>query len=243
MREVSVWLDSHCTRGDQGVFRSAAQLRDAGVTDEVHAVSSGRELLELGAQLAGDDGPPIDHLVIAGHGGTTWVLDDEHGVTTGAPRRHDQVGVYELTAAWSPSLARLPLVSLAACMCSRSPRWYLEHRLGGRDIGSDWGPRAYQPGGQASLSARLRDALVWHGHSPRVRGHRAAGHATALALLAEHAFPAASPCTPLFALACPGQRPTLRMRRRWVREVTGELAQRWLLGDDSVVAEISRRMS
>lgn len=240
MREVSVWLDAHCSRGDRGVFRSAAELRDAGVSDEVYPVSSGDELLELGVSLASAEGSPVDHLVIAGHGGTTWILDDRHGATTRAPTHAHQVGVYELAKAWAPVLSDRCLVSLAACMCSRSPRWYL--RAMGR-LGSDWGPRAYKPGGQASFSARLRDALIWYGAShPRVRGHRASGHATALALLAQHGFPAASPCTSLFALACPGERPTLRMRRRWVRVVTGELAQRWLLGDDSVVAAISHRM-
>lgn len=236
MREFSIWLDAHCSRGDQGVFRSVAELRDAGVTDTVHPVSSGRELLELADDV---DTRSVDHLVIAGHGGTTWVLDDEYGVTTRAPSHHDQVSVWELAEAWAPALAERPLVSLAACLCSRSPRWYLVHRWG-VSIGSDWGRRAYLPGGQASFSARLRDALVWHGLDPRVRGHRAAGHASALALLAEHADIAALPCETLFgrALGPLGVEPTLLVRRWWTRHVTGRLAQRWLMGDDDVEIEV-----
>jgi len=237
MREVSIWLDSHATKGDIGVFRTVAELRDHDVTDELHSVGSGAELLDVVSAL---DGPQVDHLVIAGHGGTTWLLDDEHGVTTGSPRARDQVSVWELGAALERVLSEEPLISLAACMCSRSPTWFLKQRWGAA-IGSDWGPRAYLPGGQASFSARLRDSLCWHGLRPRVRGHRAAGHASALALLAEHHWPAGEAWETLFQRALPGVGPTPAVRRKWVRLVTGELAQRWLLGDDLVEAEIATR--
>jgi hypothetical protein len=238
-REISIWLDAHCSAGDQGVFRSVAELAEADVTDELIAISSGRELLELAGDLRSFGGPPIDHLVIAGHGGSTWLLDDEHGLTTGEPRHADQVSMAEWADAWAPVLSPRPLISLAACLCSRSPRWYLRWRWG--RLTSDWGRRAYLPGGLASMSARIRDHLVWHGLTPRVRGHRAAGHASALALLAEHRWPAAAPCVSLFRLALPAVAPTIMTRRRWVRLVTGDLAQRWLLGDDAVVEEIGQR--
>ena len=239
MREVSVWLTGGPQR-DRVVFRSVADLADADVTDELHAVESGRGLLELGHHLAEAGGPPIDHLVLAAHGGPSWLLSSRRGVTTGEPRHPDQVGVWELAAAWAPVLSHEPLISLAACLCSRSPRWWLRRRWG-RDYGSDWGARAYLPGGEASFSARLRDYLSWHGLVPRVRGHRAAGHASALALLAEHRWPAAEPCVPLWQIVHGDLEPTLARRRRWVRLVTGRLAERWLLGDDAVVAEIRDR--
>ena len=240
--ELSIWLDSHCSRGDMGVFRTVAELRDADVSDELIAVSSGRDLIDaLAGMVARADEPlAIDHLVIAGHGGPTWLLDDEHGITTGRATHDDQVTVARLADAMAPILCRTPLISLCACLCSRSPTWFLRTKWG-RDIGSDWGARAYLPGGQASLSARLRDELCYLGLVPRVRGHRASGHATALALLAEHRWPAAEPCEALWHLVHGDLEPTAARRRQWVRLVTGRLAERWLLGDDSAVDEIRAR--
>jgi hypothetical protein len=240
MNELSIWLDSHCSRGDVGVFRTAAELRAASTVDDVYPVSNGDELLAL---LADQPRHYYDHVVIAGHGGTTWILDDEYGVTTGAARNDGQVTVSavarELARIMRQSDDRLPLVSLAACMCSRSPTWLLRSRLG-RYIGSDWGTRAYLPGGDASFSARLRDYLHYFGCPARVRGHRASGHATALALLAEHSggVGAGGKCETLFGRCFPHTKPHIRMRRWWVKHVTGRLAQRWLMGDDSVESEI-----
>lgn len=216
-----------------GVFRTAAELCDASTTDTVEAVSDGRELLDCLQDQTGT----FDRIVIAGHGGTTWLLDDEHGVTTGDPLRGDQISVHELAQGLKRISGDRLDVSLAACLCSRSPRWFLRH-LYGRNIGSDWGPRAYLPGGQASFSARLRDFLWYHGVFARVRGHRASGHATALALLAEHRGFATSLCATLFQRALPELEPTLLNRRRWVRLVTGDLARRWLMFGDGVEEEI-----
>jgi hypothetical protein len=235
MRELSIWLDAHCPRGDMGVFRTAAELRDASTTDTVESVSNGVDLLNC---IRSQNGV-FDHVVIAGHGGTTWILDDEYGVTTGVPRRPEQVSVWALAEALAGVTADGVLISLAACLCSRSPTWLLRQRLGQR-IGSDWGARAYLPGGQASFSSRLRDAMVWHDVFARVRGHRASGHATALALLAEHSGLTATPCETLFQRALPPVAPDWTARRWWTRTVTGELAQRWLMGDDSVECEIAR---
>lgn len=239
MRELSIWSDHHGTRGDLGVFKSAAELRDACVTDDVYGVSTGADIHELLCQRPDDY---YDRVVIAGHGGSEWIIDDEYGVRAGAPRRAGQASVVDV----GRELARVlrgpsPLVSLAACMCSRSPTWILRRlvrlgRLG--EIGSDWGRRAYEPGGLQSFSSWLRDSIVSHGQPVRVRGHRASGHATALALLAEHSGRIGEPCNTLFGRALPGVEPTLMVRRWWVRHVTGLLAQRWLLGDDNVEMEI-----
>lgn len=237
-RTVAVWLDAHCSSGDRGVFYGVAAraIQDGG--GEIFQISSGRELVALAPRI--HSGELIDHLVIAGHGGSTWLLDDEHGVTTGRVRHDDQVTVDDLIDAWSPALAQEPLLSLAACMCSRSPRWYLRWRWA-EAVGSDWGRRAYLPGGQASISARIRDQLWWHGHYAEVRGKRGSGHASGCALLARHRGEAGLACQSLFGLVFPGVEPTGPVRRRWVRLVTGELAARWLLGDDSVVEEIRER--
>jgi hypothetical protein len=239
--ELSIWADAHGTRGDFGVFRSAAELRgflrdQPGYTDGVISVSSGAQLLAVLDSLRGVE--RVGHLVLCGHGGTTWWLDDQHGVTTRAVRHRDQVSVRALAESLACVLTEDPLISLAACMCSRSPTSFLRARLGA-NIGSDWGRRAYTPGGQASFSARLRDALWYpYGIRARVRGHRAAGHATALALLAEHRWPAGEPCEPLYMRALDDVPPTRSNRRWWVETVTGLLAQRWLMGDDCVEVEI-----
>lgn len=239
MRRLSLWLNSHCSSADIGVFRATANL--AGPDESlVESVSNGVALLDC---IRRQERSSIDHIVVAGHGGTTWLLDDEYGVTTGCPRNSLQVHAHEMANACARAIVPSGgLISLAACLCSRSPAWFLRWRLGSR-IGSDWGPRAYLPGGQASFSARLRDYMMWHGvRDIRVRGHRAAGHATALALLAEHrgdgSAVASTPCETLFQRALPGINPTLITRRWWVRHVTGPLARRWLLGDDTVCDDI-----
>ena len=262
VNELSIWAGAHGTRGDLGVFRSVADLggylqATDGYTDVIVSVESGDHLIATIESLRGIE--RIDHLVLAGHGGTTWWMDSEHGVSSsrlidvGVPmptvsaedrelgliprrRQQGQVDVWELAAACVGVLSDDPLISLAACMCSRSPRWYLLQRYG--TVGSDWGPRAYQPGGLASFSARLRDALQDHGMWARVRGHRAAGHASALALLAQHSGMAGTQCETLFGRALGGIEPTAATRRWWIKTVTGLLAQRWLMGDDSVEAEI-----
>jgi hypothetical protein len=241
MRELSIWSTRHGTRGELGVFQTAAELRDAGVTDTVHGVAVGTDLLAL-LRLQPSDS--YDRIVIAGHGGTTWIIDDEHGVTSARPRHRDQVCVVDV----GRELARVlrgdsPLVSLAACLCSRSPTWLLRRlvrlgRLG--EIGSDWGERSYRPGGLQSFSAWLRDSIVGHGQPVRVRGHRASGHATALALLAEHSGHVGEPCDTLYgrSLGVLGVEPVLRVQRWWTAHVTGLLAQRWLLGDDHIEERI-----
>ena len=241
MNELSIWLDSHCPPRDLGVFKSVADLRAAGTTDIVKSVSSGLELVEL---VTKHRGAGFDHVVIAGHGGTTWILDDEFGVTTGFPTRAPlQVMIDELAHALSMATVDGVLVSLAACLCSRSPTWLLKQKFGAR-IGSDWGPRAYLPGGQASFSARLRDRLCFFDRMSRVRGHRASGHASALALLAQHTGNAnlgpGSACETLFQRSLPDVNPGLSVRRWWAKNITGELAQRWLMGDDSVEEEIAQ---
>lgn len=241
MRRLSLWLDSHCSQADIGVFRDVAGIPGA---DEhiIYPVSDGVQLVEC---IGDQERSSIDHVVIAGHGGTTWLLDDEYGVGIRRAANSRQSHVSELAGVCARVMVPSGgLISLAACLCSRSPTWYLRWRWGAR-VGSDWGSRAYLPGGQASFSARLRDFMMWYGVlDVRVRGHRAAGHATALALLAEHrggaTAVAGTPCEPLFQRALPGVEPTLTTRRWWVRHVTGDLARRWLLGDDTVCEEIRR---
>jgi hypothetical protein len=121
-------------------------------------------------------------------------------------------------------------ISLAACLCSRSPSWFLRRRWG--NIGSDWGKRAYLPGGQASLSGRIRDGMRWCGVYADVIGHRSAGHADGNPIGAVHkgTQEAGSPCISWWQLANPGKEPTLLARRRWVRQMRGDPARSLLMG-------------
>jgi hypothetical protein len=244
VRELSIWLDAHCPPGELGVFRTAAELQIACDADVVYSVSNGLQLLDV---ISKQPDRIYEQVDIAGHGGTTWLLHSRFGVTSAheAKAHLGQITVQELAKALAPKLVgESPLISLSACMCSRSPTWWLK-KLFGENIGSDWGKRAYLPGGLASFSARLRDYLAWYGVHARVRGHRAAGHATALALLAEHkatvSNPTGTPCETFYGRCFPDIEPDKKMMKWWVANVTGQFAQRWLLGDDTAVEAVRNK--
>lgn len=238
MTELSIWLDSHCPPRDLGVFKSVAELRDAGVTDTIYSVSDGEELIDV---ILAQPRRSVDRVVIAGHGGTSWLLDDLYGVTTAEPRHRGQVSIWQFGRALALALRvdgeQIPFVCLAACLTARSPAWYLRTRLG-RHIGSDWGPRGYRPGGQYSFMWWLHNVLHYFGVSAELRGHLGSGHATGLSLLARQI--GTPPCLneTLFSICFPKLEPTLMMRRWWTKNVTGLLAQRWLMRDDDVVDDI-----
>ena len=229
----------------QALAESVAAELDA---DGPVPLSTGADLCELADYH--HDGS-VDHLVILCHGGTSWLLSSSRGVavarTNDGP---DQVTVEELAAAWAPALAATCRISLCACLCSRSPTWWLEALARRRELGkgeimallSPWGPRAYQRGGEASFSARLRDWLAFEGRVASVRGHRTAGDALGNPILMEHSWPAASQGIPLCELALPDEQPTAALRRWWARRggvVSGPRARRWLLFDDLAVDEIA----
>ena len=219
---------------DEATFLAAARRASDDV--EPYPVRTGEDLVDLADMFGAGQ---VDQLVVCAHGGPTWLLSSRVGVTTGRAKRAGQVTVRELADAWAPKFTEGALISLAACLCSRSPRWWMISQLG--RVLSGWGERGYDVGGQASFSARLRDQMWYHDLFVRVRGHRTAGHTTYNAILAEHRGWAGRPCVPLFRRAIPGTRPTRAVRRKWTRIVTGELAERWLFGDDSVVENIRSR--
>ena len=229
-RRLSLWLNSG-TISDRKVFRKVAELSG---TDEniVVPVKTGADIIDI---LTRQDKNSIDHVLIAAHGGTTWLLNPRNGIVNHA-KTDNQVDVSELAKVIDIASKDSVLVSLAACLCSRSPSWYL--RLT-RSFGSDWGPRGYKKGGRKSFSGKLRDYLFYYGSSARVRDHRVSKHSSNCAILAEHSEPPYTPCETLFQRALPGVIPSLRVRRWWVKNVTGEIAQKWLLGDDSVERLIS----
>jgi hypothetical protein len=228
MTTVAIYLDAHCTPGESSTFRGVCErVAEREPDTSIIHLHTGEELIDVAHHITPRT---VDHLVIAAHGGTTWILDDQFGVTTGAPRYVGQVTEEAVADAWAPVLVEYPLISLAACMCSRAPSWWLRRKWG--HIGSDWGARAYLPGGQTSFSARFRDALCWYGVYPDVRGHRTSGHTTYNPILAKHHYHAGEPCISWFHMEHPGVTPTRSWRRRWVREKKGLPAEAWLMGWD-----------
>ena len=222
---LSLWFDGGPKR-DRKVFQSVAELGGAD-QNIVVPVRTGTELFDL---VMCQEKRSIDHVLIAAHGGPTWLLNPRFGAVVRGQRK-GQVEVWELAKALEQISKGRLLVSLASCLCSRSPDWYL--RLTDR-IGSNWGPRGYKRGGRKSFSGQLRDYLRYYGCDARVRGHRASGHSSHCAILAEHNGIPGSKCETLFERALPGVNPTLKVRRWWIKHVTGELAEGWLLGDDSI---------
>lgn len=226
---LSFWLNKG-TSEDRKVFRKVAEA-DGADQNIVVPIKTGYDALSM---LKRQEKKSIDHIVIAGHGGPTWLLSPVTGIVNNATKK-TQTDVFEFSEIVDFVAKDNLLISIAACLCSRSPAWYL--RLISA-IGSDWGPRGYRKGGIKSFSAKLRDSLLYHGCNVRVRGHRVSGHAGDCAILAEHKTPPCSPCETLFERSLPGVEPMLKVRHWWVANVTGELAQNWLLGNDSVESVI-----
>lgn len=223
--KIAVWLNNR-SPGEAATFYGAcARVKKHDPKTLIRGLHSGEALVALAYEL---DNHSVEHLIIAAHGGPTWILDAQCGLTTGAERFAGQVAVSRLVEAWAPKLTRSPLISLAACMCSRAPSWFLRQRWG--YIGSDWGARGYLPGGEASIAARIRDYLIWHGVFPEVRGHRTSGHATYNPILAVHSGHAGEQCRSWWSIENPGKDPTWSERRKWVREKQGQPAEDWLMG-------------
>ncbi len=225
-------------------FRAATALTTA--DSRIFPAWSGADLIRIAHDLPDLS---VSHLLLVCHGSPIGFLHPSRG--WGVHRWKDLpphlVGIDYFAEAWVPDLMTIghdgepitPLISLCACLCSRSPHWYLTQLYG--QYVSPWGPDSYRDGGERSIAAALRDTMLRRGVPVRVRGHTAAGHVTDLPLLREHGPIVGDIGRSLFRLALPDVQPTWAVRRRWVRLVRGELARRWLLGDDTVVEEIRAR--
>jgi hypothetical protein len=235
--------------------RTAGLIHEIPVPEgEIHPAMypawSGADLIRIAGEVSAGS---VDHLVLVCHGTPTGFLHPGRGwgVHRWRERPPHLTSINHFSDAWAPVMMtwRLtgddfvehvnPLISLCACLCSRSPHWHLTERYG-RHV-SPWGPESYRDGGEHSIAAALRDAMLRRGVPVMVRGHTAAGHVTDLPLLREHGPIVGDTGHSLFRLALPGVEPTWSARRRWIRLVRGELARRWLLGDDTVVDEIRAR--
>ncbi len=217
--------------------RCAKRLRLERRALTMRAVLTGAELVRLG-----EDQEPrsIDHLIVISHGGPDWLLNSRRGVHASRENvRTGLVSAARLAEAWAPALRPGGLVSLCACLCARSPAWWLR-QVGGY-TGNDWGPSAYRDGGAASFSATLRDELARRGCPARVRGHATVGHVLYNPILREHPAEVGAEGRALFGIVLPGAEPTGAQRARWIGAVRGALAEAWLLGGDERLAETIRQ--
>jgi len=236
---IVAYLAEDQSKSKQAEFlRCGTRIAAAHGTTPVPIVT-GLDLVALGQN---QDPRTVDHLVVICHGGPDWLINSRRGVhaTQAGVTPSGRVSAAWLADAWAPALVPGGLVSLCACLCSRSPKWWLVQTGGW--TGNDWGPGAYKDGGKRSFSATLRDELARRGAPVRVRGHGTVGHVLYNPILREHPAELGATGRALFGLALPGVEPTAARRRRWIDTVRGALAERWLLGDDSAVTEIAALM-
>lgn len=185
----------------------------------------------------------VTHLVLLGHGTPEAFLSPGRaGIHRWKERGQSLVSAATFAKHWAPVLASHCIISLAACLCGRSPHWYLTREYG--RIVSPWGPESYRRGGQYSLAASLVQAFS-RVHMPvQVRAHTAAGHCTDLAMI--RAFTSdATLGNSLWSLASgSSQPPSLKQRNKWHQRIKGELARHYLLGlnDAEVLARIRRTL-
>ncbi len=223
-REASIWWKKHA----EGV--ALQDLFDA------------KQLMDT---ADGFEDKSVGQLAIFAHGTPTALgRPGRFGLDVRAIRRHPPL-VYspdDFAEHWAPKLVDGALISLAACLCSRDPKWY-RVQLWGRDL-SSWSAKSYEWGGSMSFAARLAQAFKAQGKRVKVRGHCAAGHTIHQALLREHTGDAPRGRALFGIVHGVGIVPERQLRRQWQRVVKGELAARWLLGinDGETVRLIKERL-
>lgn len=226
-------------------FRKAAEwwkdhLEVEGAT--LHELATGSDFIDLAESF---DDASISQLAVFAHGSPVGLgRPGRIGLDVRPGRRQPPVRYSEADFAevWAPKLVDGSLISLAACLCSRDPKWY-RVQLWGKDF-SAWSSKSYERGGSKSFAARLAMAFRDRGRKVRVRGHCAAGHTIYQALLREHLGDAPTG-RPLFGMVHgTGIVPERPLRNQWQKVVKGELAARWLLGinDGKTLEEIKERL-
>lgn len=237
-RTAIAYLAEDPSKSKQAEFkRVALRLAAAFGAPPPVPIVTGADLVEVASGL---DYRSCDRLVVVCHGGPDWLVNSRRGVhaTRGEAPGVGRVSAARLAEALAPAMVPGGLVALAACLCARSPRWWL--REAGEYTGNDWGPHAYRDGGARSFAATLRDELARRGAPVRVRGHGTVGHVTGNPILREFPPVVGVEGRSLFGLALPGVEPTAARRRRWIDLVKGEVAEAWLLGDDEIPGRIAR---
>ena len=222
---------------DSAEFRRAAewweqQTDPAKVDVRLHPISSAKHMVDASDAYASES---VARLVVFAHGTTNcFGKPGKWGVDTRPARWASSAFIAPavFARAWAPVLEPDALVSLACCLCSRSPHWYLTKVYG--SVISPWGPEAYRDGGLRSPAAQLALSLASEGRNLRVRGHCAAGHTIQQALLREHLASVDNGLgRSLFQKLRGASAAANRVDRNlWQKVVRGNLAASWLLGLD-----------
>lgn len=216
-------------------FKDVADNLSEVLDTPAHPAHTGAQLIDIAHQFEDES---VDHLVIVCHGWTVKLLQRWAGVHATVHRPPNVVSLDVFARAWAPKLTDKCAISLCSCMSSRSPAWYLRKLF--EKVPAYWGPHSHSNGGKVSFSARLRDRLLKLGVSATVRGHTTPGHVTNNPTLREHRPIIRSEGESLFnrALGHLGVKPSWRTCRKFNNIVKGELAERWLLFDDTAVEDI-----
>jgi len=229
-------------RGAEEEFERAMELCGKELRDvlelevSVIPVEHGADLTAAAAWFAKGG---VRRLVLLGHGSPTWFLRPERaGLQRWLDRGEMVISCRTFAKAWAPILLPGAIISLAACMCSRSPHWYLNKTYG--RVVSPWGDESYLAGGEYSLAQSLVKRLYEEGADVVVRGHTAAGHCTDLAMIRSH-MATQKKGRSLWALVTQGAKPpTLAEKKKWHQIVRGMYARHYLLGlrDEIVLQEL-----
>ncbi|MHC4644090.1 MAG: hypothetical protein ACYTBJ_01215 [Planctomycetota bacterium] len=215
-------------------YRIAARIAKLKHASHLIPAANGKQIVQ-GLRDVPDNS--IEHLIMICHGGTQWLLTGRDGIYIDSPRSYSGLSLSVFAQVLIPKLTPAPFISLGACLCGRSPHWYLTRRWG--KVLSPWGAVSYKDGGKYSFAGILRNALALQGLHPTIRSHTAAGHCTALPLLREHDDKVMTDGRSLFSKILGSDvSPSLHARRWWVRAVRGHLAERLLLFDYSADLEI-----
>jgi len=237
-RVALIYLDVDKNRNKQREFRRVADELEQRFGVAAHPAHTGQALLDISDQYESNS---IDHLVIVCHGFSDRLLSARAGVHA---VRHFPPNVVDLdtfTYAWWKVLAADCKISLCACMCSRSPSWWLRQKF--RQLPGMWSPQCHSDGGQASFSARLRDRLARFGLRPTVRGHTTPAHVTHNPAGREHGPLAGVDGRSFFnqCLGDAGVELTWANCKKFNNIAKGALSERWILFDDTAVEEIKDR--
>lgn len=238
MTVALIYLDQDKGKGKQREFKRVADRLADRFDVEAHPAHTGQTLLDISDKFASCS---VEHFVIVCHGFSDRLLSARAGVHVVRHSPPAVVDLDNLVHAWWRVLTPVCQISLCACMCSRSPTWWLRQKF--REVPLMWAPHCHSDGGAASFSARLRDRLARFGLNPTVRGHTTPAHVTHNPAGREHG-PLAGIEGRSFFNQCLEEwdvRLTWANCRRFNNIAKGALAERWILFDDTAVEEIKDR--
>lgn len=165
---IAIYVTGRRASGQQvePEFRLAANSLGGLINATIYGAGTGQAILDA---LRGHD--HIERLTLFGHGAPeSFMLPGVSGIRVGRSQLPAWVSVEDLAAAIGPKLRAGAIIGLAGCAAGANP---------GQE--RDWNT-AYQPGGENSFAARLRDALSripGIAQGIEIRAHTRTGHTTA----------------------------------------------------------------